>query len=362
MSIKVGLIGAGGMANYHIRGFENAGATVAAITSRTAASAKKLGERYAIHSQYTSVDEMIRRHTDLDAVSIITPNAFHKDYAITCLEAGLNVFCEKPPALNYAETIAMKSTAEKAKKLLMFNFNNRARPESLVMKEYIKSGSVGRINSAQAIWVRRTGIPGFGGWFTDRSMSGGGPVIDLLHMMDLALSFMGFPEPEWILARTFTDFTDDKSFKGPWGIRDNDDGITDVETASHAFVTFKTGQVLFIRSSWAEMNKKEQCYVTFQGERAGGKVERLYHIDGIDESSRDFCELYTHENGLPVNREIIFDRDRTMGRVKNAENFIQAIAGKEEPLSTPDQACVLMKIVDALYESAKTGAPVRFTT
>ncbi len=359
MSVKTGIIGAGGMADFHIRGFLQAGAKIIAVTSRTKASAQTLAEKYGIASVYTDVDEMLSREKDLDAVTIITPNKYHKEYAIKALNAGLHVFCEKPPALNYKETVQMKNAAEKADKILMFNFNNRARSDSIAMSKYIKDGTVGRINSAQAEWTRRTGIPGFGSWFTNKELSGGGPVIDLLHMADLALSFMDFPEPEYILAATFSDFSSDKTFKGPWGIPDNEKGINNVETASHAFVKFKSGQVLFLRSSWAEMNKNEKCHVTFQGDKAGGLVERQFQEDGIDNTSIDICELYTHENGLPVNRKIVTEPDSTMGRVRNAANFIMAAKGEEKPFNTPEQACILMKIVDGLYSSAESGGPVK---
>src|SRR5512141_860190 len=131
--------------------------------------------------------------------------------------------------MNAKEAGEMAALAKKMMLSLMFNFNNRARPESFAMMEYVRQGQVGRINSAQAKWIRRTGIPGFGGWFTTRALSGGGPLIDLLHMLDLALWFMDYPEPAWVLAQTFRDFIHDRSFKGPWGIPDVARGVTDVE-------------------------------------------------------------------------------------------------------------------------------------
>jgi predicted dehydrogenase len=100
-------------------------------------------------------------------------------------------------------------------KRLMFNFNNRARPESYAMKSYIADGTVGAINSAQAKWIRRTGIPGFGGWFTTKALSGGGPLIDLLHMIDLALYFMGYPEPAHVLGADLHDFITTRASRGP---------------------------------------------------------------------------------------------------------------------------------------------------
>ena len=240
----------------------------------------------------------------------------------------------------------------------MFNFNNRARPESYKMMELIGNGTVGKINSAQAKWIRRTGIPGFGGWFTTKSLSGGGPLIDLLHMVDLAMYFMGYPEPAHVLGQTFNDFIDNKDFKGPWGIPDKADGVTDVEAAAHGFVTFKTGQVLSMQVSWAEMVKREEVSVVFQGTAAGGKVERLFESDGLDDTAIDTCEIYVQEGGKSVNKTIAVEDCEDMGRSRSAANFIATIEGVEEPLNTPCQALSLMKVIDAIYQSAESGQPV----
>jgi predicted dehydrogenase len=357
MSTKVGIIGAGGMLRYHAAGFRQAGATVTAVADPAPGAAAKAAAAWEVPAHFESVDAMLAE-ADIDAVSIIVPNKFHMPLAIQCLKAGKHVFSEKPPALNADEVEEMLDAAKAAGKKLMFNFNNRARPESIAMKQYVADGTVGRINSAQAKWIRRTGIPGFGGWFTTKALSGGGPVIDLLHMIDLALYFMGYPEPAHVLAQTFDDHITDKSFKGPWGIPDRADGTNDVEAAAHGFVTFKTGQVLSLQVSWAEMVKREEVSVVFQGTGAGGKVERLFGRDGIDETAIDTCELYVQEGGRSVNRSIITEACEDMGRSASAANFIHAIEGTAEALNTPDQALKLMKIIDAIYKSAATKAPV----
>jgi predicted dehydrogenase len=358
MSLKIGIIGAGGMANYHIPGFQSAGAAVAAIADVCQPAAEKMAAKYGVKTVYGDVAEMLSKE-ELDAVSVITPNKFHKPLVLQGLAAGKHVFCEKPPALNAAEITKMADAAKKAGKTLMFDFNNRARPEAYALKAYIDNGTVGRINSAQAMWIRRNGIPGFGGWFTTKALSGGGPVIDLLHMIDLSLYFMGYPEPNYVLAQTFDDFISNKEFKGPWGIPDRANGTTDVESAAHGFVTFKDGQVLFLRNSWAEMNKREEVSVTFQGQKAGGCIKRLFGRDGLDETSIDSCELYTQEGGHPVNRSIVTTADPSMGRLRSAQNFVWTLEGKEKPLNTPDQAVKLMKIIDAIYASAAKAKPVQ---
>ena len=357
MSVRIGIVGAGGMVDYHIDGFLSAGAEIVGIADVAVDKARRVADLRQIPHVFSDVSELLRMD-GLDAISVIVPNKFHAPLSIQGLEAGKHVFCEKPPALNAAEVEQMVAAAKASKKTLMFNFNNRARPESYAMMEYVTDGTVGRINSAQATWVRRTGIPGFGGWFTTKALAGGGPLIDLLHMVDLALHFMGYPEPAHVLGQTFDDFITDTNFKGPWGIPDVAEGVTDVETAAHGFVTFKSGQVLTLRVSWAEMVKSELVSVVFQGTGAGGKVERAFPDDGIDETAVDTCELYVQEHGQSVNRTIKVEASPDMGRIRSAANFVRVIEGKEAPLNTPDQALSLMKIIDALYESAATGKPV----
>ena len=355
---KIGIIGVGGMAAYHIEGFRKAGAEIVAICDINRDKAEAYACEKGVGRSFSHFAEMKRAFPDLDAVSIITPNKFHCPLVIEALESGCSVFCEKPPALNAGEMERMYDGAQKAEKTLMFNFNNRARPESQALMNYIKQGCAGTINSAQAVWIRRNGIPGFGGWFTDKKISGGGPVIDLVHMLDLALYFMNYPEPAFITACTYDTFMDNKAFKGPWGISDFAHGICDVESACHGFITFKTGQCISVRSSWAELNEREVVSVVFQGTKAGGKVERLFDRDGIDETAIDSCRLYTEENGIQINRDIKTSQDITMGRLESAVNFVHTLEGRAKPLNTPKEALKLMKIIDALYESAASHAPV----
>ena len=358
MAKKIAIVGAGWMAAYHVAGFRAAGADVVAIVDKNPAAAKEASRKYGVDKTFGETKDLYGALKDLDAVSIITPNVLHHSLVMEALAAGMHVFCEKPPALNAAEVGQMVEAARTAGTTLMFNFNNRARPESYAMREYVRSGAVGRVNSAQATWIRRNGIPGFGGWFTTKKLSGGGPLIDLLHMVDLALHFMGYPEPQFVLGQTFSDFIDNEEFKGPWGIPDVKGGVTDVEASAHAFVTFKSGQVLFVRNSWAEMNEREVVSVVFQGQKAGGKIQRLFRVDGIDATAIDSCEVYSQENGFPVNRTIIVEADETMGRTRSAKNFALVLQDQEAPLNVPSEAHTLMTIIDGIYASAKSGRPV----
>ena len=308
------------MLKYHAEGFKKAGGQIVAVADLAPGAAAKAAEDWDIP---LSFEEMLEKAV-LDAVSIIVLNKFHAPLALQCLHAGKHVFCEKPPALTADQVEEMLSVSQAVGKQLMFNFNNRARPESREMMKLIGAGDAGTINSAQAKWIRRTGIPGFGA----------------------------------VMGQTFDTFITDPGHKGPWGIPDNAEGATDVEAAAHGFVSFKTGQVLSLQVSWAEMVKREEVSVVFQGTKAGGKVERLFGTDGLDETAIDTCELYTQEDGKSVNTIIEVEECEDMGRIDSAANFVEAIDGKAEPLNTPHQALALMQVIDAIYKSSESGKPV----
>jgi predicted dehydrogenase len=347
------------MAYYHYEGFSRAGAEIIALADPDIRRAKQFGEPRGITLFFSTLTEMLAAVPDLDAVSVITPNKLHKPLVIEALEGGKHVYCEKPPALNAGEMKEMLDASRRAGKILMFNLNNRARPEAQAMIRYIREGRAGRINSAQAFWIRRNGIPGFGGWFTTKAVSGGGPVLDLPHMMDLALWFMGYPEPAYLLGTVYYDFMTNRAFKGPWGFPDFEGGVTDVESSCHAMVVFKTGQSLMIRSSWAELNERELVSVTFQGAKAGGKLERLFEADGLDDTSTDQCVLFIEEYGNQADIKVRTKKDESMGRISCASNFIDAVMGRAPVMNTPEEALTLMKIIDAIYESAALHKPVQ---
>jgi predicted dehydrogenase len=358
MATKVGIIGTGNMLPYHIGGFRKAGAEIVAIAGINRDLADKAAAQWGIPCAYGSANELFEHCDDFDALSLVVPNALHAPMALRALEARLHVFCEKPPALNAGEMSKMLAASRRAGRRLMFDFNNRARPESLALRKLIAEGRAGRLDSAQARWVRRTGIPGFGGWFTTRAQAGGGAQIDLLHMLDLALHFLDYPEPAHVLARTFATFSGDRRFKGPWGIPDKEGGIMDVETASHAFITFKSGQALFVQTSWAELIEREEVSVSFQGALLGARMQRLFGRDGIDATALDRCELYSvNADGASRTQSLETEACPDMGRTASASNFIQSIEGSAAPLNTPEEALRLMQVIDAIYASAKSGVP-----
>ena len=365
MSTKVGILGVGGMYGYHRNGFRRAGAEIVAVADIDEPKARRTAEEDGIPNHYTSLAAMLEGSgKNLDAVSVILPNSLHAPMAIEALQAGKHVYVEKPAALNAVEARLMQDAATEANRILMCAMNNRARPDFCDLMERYGRGFLGKANSAQVYWRRPHGIPGFGGWFTTKApadrkpAAGGGPGIDLLHMLDLALTVMGYPKPLYVLAGTFNTFMDDPSFKGPWGIPDVANGTIDVESSMHAMVTFEGGRVLHTIMSWAEMIEREIVSLAVQCTNGGARMERLFGVDGLDDTATDTYQVFAHDLGKHVVVTPVVTPDPTMGRVAAAANFIKAIEGAEQPLTPFVQSVRLMSIITAMYNSAAMGAPV----
>ena len=103
----------------------------------------------------------------------------------------------------------MADAAKASGKTLMAMRNNRFTPNSQFLKKYIAAGLMGDIYTGRCGWIRRRGIPGKGGWFTSKELSGGGPLIDLgVHFIDLTTWLMGDPKPVAVVGSTYRKFAE----------------------------------------------------------------------------------------------------------------------------------------------------------
>lgn len=355
--IKAAVIGAG-IGKFHLQGFQaHPKSEVVAICDLNRAAAEQVAADFGIPQVFDDHRQMLKA-LKLDAVSVCVPNKFHLPVVVDCLQAGANVLCEKPLARTAAEGQKMVDAAKAAKKLLMIQFNNRYRPEAALLKQFVDSGELGDLYFARAGWIRRNGIPGWGGWFTQKEMAGGGPLIDLaVHMLDLTMWLMGNPEPEVVLASTYSVFGPQMEALGPWGTP-NKKGKFDVEDMACAMIKFAGGKTIMVEASWAQRIKREFVYSTLCGTKAGASLERVFGFDGVDDSSEDTLELFTQEHGVPVNRNLIVEPDPAMGRINAVKHFVDCLATGAQCCSPGTDGLRLMKILDAAYKSAATGKAV----
>lgn len=341
--LRVGVIGLG-MGQGHVNGFrEHPGVEVVAAADVNEQRLQSAGERLKVPALYTSAEEMLRKEA-LDIVSVATPNKYHKPLTLLALKAGCHVLCEKPMAMNAAEAREMLLAARKARKRLMINFSFRFTPQSWALKKEVENGLLGKVYFARTVWMRRRGMPGFGGWFGQKALAGGGPLIDLgVHRLDLALWLMGHPKPVWVMGTTGNHIA------APIAAREKK--AFDVEDFAAGHVKFEDGSTLEIEASWAGNIKENDLMETRILGSKGGLVQR-----NVGEGYEFDAEMYFERNGVQCDMK---PHTPVPGVRCSMYHFADSILSGKPNIATGEEGLIVMQLLDAIYESARKGAPVK---
>lgn len=348
--IKIGIIGVGSISESHIASYlKNPEVELYAFCDINEDTLKAKGEKYGITRLYNDAEEMVNALPELDAVSVCTWNNAHKACTIAALKAGKHVLCEKPMAMNKAEAEEMLSVARESGKLLMIGFVRRHGNDAMTVREFIDSDTLGDLYYSKATYLRRNGNPG--GWFGDKSRSGGGPLIDLgVHVIDLVRFLMGNPKPVSVYGATFQKLYNRPEIKCKGGYSatvKSDDDICDVEDLASAMIRFDNGAVLSVEAAFSLNIKNDTGTVELFGTKGGAKLSPE-------------LEIYNDMNGYLTN--ISFDADTSMDFnqifVNEINHFVDCINGRTECIAPAEDGVTLMAILDAIYESAKTGHEV----
>ena len=280
---------------------------------------------------------------ELDAVGIAVPNKLHAPLTIAALKRGLHVLCEKPMSMSVAEARRMNAAAAKADRNLMIDFSHRFTAIAVALKKQVEAGAVGDIYFGRTVWHRRRGIPGFVGWFGIKTLSGGGPLMDLgVHMIDLALWFMGYPEPVTVSGSTYD------AIAGTMARRRRQEFT--VEDLGCGLMKFANGASLIVESSWAaNLPDNEDIQTTLCGDRGGLSYRHA--------SGGWIAEVYTEENGDLFTKRL---DARTTDTTSAFHEFIDSILDSRPPLANGEHGLKVMKILEGIYRSAATGKEVRY--
>lgn len=346
--ITIGIISAGQISKNHIEGYRKAGAEVVAICDPVAAAREARVKEYNLPNSYETPEELIKKHPEIDAISVCSPNSFHAKFTIMALEAGKHVMTEKPMAMSVEEAESMVAAAKKAKKILMCGHNQRFTPEAMKINEMRETGAFGSIYHAKCAWIRRRNIPGLGRWFTTRSLSGGGPLIDIgIHVIDRTWYMMGKPKPVAVSGMTYNKFGKDiKKYvcTGMWAGPRDLKGIMDVEDFASAFVRFDNGASMAIEVSWAANRADESPYSMLMGDKMGALVNN----DGIT--------LYGERGNAIATEKIDFDKS---GYKERYGHFVDCIRDGITCTCPGEDGLVIQKVLNGIYESSEKNAEVR---
>ena len=356
--VKVGIIGCGGIANgKHMPSLakvENCEmvAFCDVIPERAEKAAKSYGSADA--KVYTDYKELLADES-IDVVHVCTPNRSHSFITVDALEAGKHVMCEKPMAINSAEAKKMLDAAERTGKLLSIGYQSRFRSDSTYLKEEAENGVFGDIYYAKATAIRRRAVPTWG-VFLNEEEQGGGPLIDIgTHALDLTLWIMNNYKPKYCVGTTYHKLNKDTEQGNAWGTWDPDKFT--VEDSAFGFIVMENGATIVLESAWA-LNTLEvrEAVTSICGTKAGADMIDGLRINGIRHNRQ-----YTMTPSFKAGGAAFNDGHKGESAADTEERlWIEACRGGAAPITKPEQAYCVTRILEGIYESAKTGKPVYF--
>lgn len=351
MSIRLGIIGAGTVGQMHAAAAHAAGITVVSIVDSIPERGRALAEGLD-GAKYSADVGTILNDSSIQAVVVAVPNRWHKELAIAVMNAGKDVLLEKPMGMNRLECAEINRVSDATQRIVQIGMANRFSAVAQAAKPIVSNGELGHIYHAKAHLYRRRGVPGLGGWFTTKAISGGGVLIDNgVHAIDLALWLMGFPTATRVSGKVYAFFgkrMKDYTYESMWAGPPKLDGVCDVEDSAHAFIRFAGGATLDVQVAWAINipSDREANTMAFFGDR-GGLTFELYgdHLDLATEQNRRNVDARVNVPHLDAFHQQML-------------SFAKCVQTREFPVATGQQGELVQVILDAIYESSQTDREV----
>lgn len=329
--MKIAFAGTGYINKVHARAAQKCGVELAAVVNHKTESMAAFAEEFGISRQYSTVEDMLR-DSGIDALVVSTPNYLHAPQTIAALNAGLHVLVEKPMAMNAQEAEQMCKAADRSGRLLMVAHCWRFDPDVLWLKE--QSQRLGKIIRTKGYGVHVHWGPS--GWFAQKEFAGGGAMADMgIHALDTARFLLGDPKPVSVYAKIGTYYKD-----------------FDVDDTGIILVEWENGATSYIESGWWQPHADgPEAATQLYGTVGFGQLfpTRL-EVPNLQEQKLDVIEsglAFPRENHAP--QRLYDDQFRY---------FLACIERNQTPNPGGLEGLVNMKVVDAAYESARTGKVV----
>ncbi|HJB27755.1 MAG TPA: Gfo/Idh/MocA family oxidoreductase [Candidatus Blautia faecavium] len=351
--LRVGLIGTGVISrDKHLPALtkmENIEITV--LCDVDVAKAEKVKEDYALAEAKITADwHEVVADPQVDVIHVLTPNPLHYEMTMEALKAGKHVYCEKPMALKYSECLEMIEQAKKSGKKLTTGTQWRYNPAPMKMKEMIKEGYFGDIYYINSQQLRPRRLPAYG-VYTNKELNGGGVLMDGgPHSIDLPMWLTDNYEVKSVYGVTFDKMKNypEGNDLGPW-----DPDNFDVEDTAIAEITMKNGMVIHMETAWAinMMQPAPGITASIAGTKAGA--------DMVGPGFEDHLRLIGVKDGK-FGVETVECTEKVNMFEYDLNCWIKAIENDTDPAVLPEQGAVVTKVIEAIYESARTGQVVYF--
>jgi len=345
--VRLAVIGTGGMANWHAENFlKNPACRIVAACDVDAARVKAFAEKHKIPQTFTSAEELLAG-AEFDAVTIVTPDAFHAPVALLCLKAGKHVLCEKPLALNYADAKKMTDAAKRAGLVNMVNFSYRDWPCIQAAAAAICRGEIGEIRHVEASYLQAWLASKVWGdwrknpawlWRCSSSHGSKGALGDVgVHIVDYATFPCGPLKEVYCRMRAFPKAPGDRI--GDYKLDANDSAVLNVEFANGALGTIHT-------SRWVAGHANRLAL------KIAGTKGTISMDSEISTTSYKICNGKGLDKGEW--REVACKPVPT-----NYQRFIAAIRSGKPGEADFARGAEVQKVLDACFVSEKTKRPVK---
>ena len=344
--LRFAVIGAGAIGHNHLEEIRrHPRADLIAIADSNRSRLVEAADKFRAPVALTDFHEVLSR-ADVDAVSIALPTYLHAPVALAALKAGKHVHLDKPFAMNARQAAGIIAAAKKYRRVLMVGQNQRFSRDAQVLKRFVERGALGEIYHARAWWLRRSGIPRIGSWFTQKKYAGGGVLLDIgVHMLDLTLHLMNNFEPVSVSGMVHARLGPRGLGGGTWGRSEIDKGAKfDVDDFTAALIRLKGGQSLLLEVTWAAHVVEPSHGVQLYGTDGGGS---LYPARVCRRTDAGYEVL------MPELKRLPYPEDRL-------HHFVDCVLDGHKPMVAPAESLAVQKILDGIYRSARLGREVRF--
>ncbi len=348
--IKVAIIGCGNISSSHIPAYLKTGEVeIKYFCDLILEKAEKCVEEYGCGQAVVDYHDFLN-DPELDAVSVCTHNDFHSIIAIDFLKAGKNVMCEKPAARILSEALEMQKVAHETGKTLNIGVCNRFNTYVMKIRELIENGELGEVFHVYASFRRHRSIPGIGGDFTTKAVSGGGALIDWgVHFLDLIMYCVGDPKPLTASGEAFCKLgknIKDYTYKSMWARETADmNGTYDVDDSVTGIVR-TTGPVITFNGAWAQNIGEDEMRIDFMGDKAGIRLNYC----------GDF-RMWSVKNGMLT--ETKFSTSETNMYENEIADFVRCVKTGDKNRQNIDFAVETSKIMQAIYDSSESHCEVK---
>lgn len=349
-TIGNGVIGNGSISAAHLNAYKHhPEAKIHAVCDLNEERANKAAQEYGAEKVYTDYRELLA-DPGVEAVSICTWNNSHAEISVKALEASKHVLVEKPLCISMDEALRMQEAVERSGKILQVGFVRRYDDNAQWLRSLIEKGEFGELYYAKASNLRRLGNPG--GWFSDRTRSGGGPLIDIgVHVIDLCWYLMGRPKPVSVSANTYRKLGNRASVQhlSFYKAADYDATANTVEDLANALIRFENGASLLLDVSFTLHAKQNEQSVRLYGEKGGLEIDPDAVI--ISEKADTIVNIHPQTDHAGFEFKSAFQNE--------INHFLNCVLHGASPISPVQDGVEIMRILLAIYESAAKGAEVR---